>query len=94
MSCHACAQSRPLCCLAGRVPVTSADVERLAGRAVVTGGQGLPAAYAGEIPRRADGACAELQADDSCAIYDVRPEACRAQAAAACARWPAAVARG
>lgn len=84
MSCKACQLDRARCCRL-RVPVSIGDVERL-GHIVeaLWPHTDLPGDYVAELPRRMDGRCLFLDADESCAIYHVRPQACRDQQASVC----------
>ncbi len=72
MSCLTCGQSVSLCCRGGiRVPVTDEDCIRL----------GVEARYVtgGSIPKDPVGRCIFLEEDQSCAVYEARPQACRDQ---------------
>lgn len=76
MSCLSCKLPVAACCRAGLViPVTPEDVVR--SQAIL---------MAGALPLRKDGSCAFLSADESCSIYEVRPQACRDQDPRVCER--------
>lgn len=84
MSCRSCALATARCCRL-RVPVSSRDVKRL-GHIVdaLWPHTDLPGDYVAELPRKADGRCLFLDTDESCAIYSVRPQACRDQDSGVC----------
>lgn len=88
MSCHTpgCALPRSVCCIVGgRVLLTRSDVMRMGGFAPDLQATDRPG-YVAELPRRADGSCSRLAADDSCSIETVKPDDCRRQDLAVCPR--------
>lgn len=77
MSCKVCSLPTAACCRAAGlvIPVTPADHERL--------GYLFQESV---MPRRASGECVLLNEDDSCSVYERRPQACRDQDPGVCER--------
>jgi Fe-S-cluster containining protein len=85
VSCRACHLPTARCCRAGlRVGLTAADVARLDPEVSLQPAPDLPGDFVAELPRRGDGSCVLLRADDACAIYAARPQACRDQDPGVC----------
>lgn len=79
MSCRACHLPESWCCQNFiRLNVTKADMVRM--------GENARYVIHGMIPKDPIGRCIFLEPDQSCAIYEDRPQACREQDIYVCLR--------